>query len=138
MNRKDRRRSERIMRQENNEAQRRAEMIIARETARKSAIAKIEKNGITIDDLEREYKKGFDSGFAKATEPVYKTMMAAIALALHELHGFGQKRIKDVLQCVDNHVMYSLTSTELAEEVLEKTGLEILFHETFDRIQEKT
>ena len=136
MGRKERREQERALARENRHAARIAEMAVARDNARKSVIAKIEQNGITIADLEKEYEKGYSEGFNNGAEPMYRTMMAAISLALSELHGFGKKHVKDVLQRVDEKVIYSLTSAELVEEVFNKIGLEILFHEPFDRVRE--
>lgn len=124
-------------RRENTEAQRRAQAIIARHAAKTARIQKIEQNGITIADLEREYKLGYDTAFNAGAEPMYRSMMAAICLALHELHGFSKKRLKAVLQAVDEKVLYTLTTDEAVDEVFKKTGLEILFHEPFDRIVER-
>lgn len=137
MNRKDRRAQERALARENRQAEKRAEMIIARQKARTAYIAKIEQNGITVADLEKEYDKGYSAGFNAGAEPTYKSMMAVICLALKELHGFGKKRIKDVLAAVDDKVIFSLTSSELVDEVFETVGLQLLFGEPFDRVREK-
>lgn len=137
MNRKERREQERAMERANRQAERYAKMVVDRANAKNAMIARMEQNGITIADLERNYEKGYTAGFNAASEPMYRMMMAAICLALNDLHGFGKKRLKDVLQAVDQKVLYSLTSVELVDEVFEKTGLEIVFHDTFDRIQEK-
>lgn len=137
MNRQQRRQQERALERENRQAERYAEMIIAREKARTGYINKIEQNGITIADLEKEYKRGYDKGFSDGARPMYMAMMAAISMALKELHGFGKKRIVDVLRKVDETIIYSLTATELIDEALEKTGVEILFEEPFDRVKEK-
>lgn len=137
MNRKERREQERMLARENKQAERYAQMVIEREKVRKKHVMRIEQNGITIDDLEKEYKRGYDKGFNEAAEPMYKYMMAAICLALRELHRWGEKRILRVLQCVDEKVIYALSTDEIVEEVLDKTGIEILFQEPFDRVKEK-
>ena len=81
------------------------------------------KNGITIKDLEENYNK---------------TCYAAVCLALNELHGFGMKRCKDVLNLVDEKILFSLTSMETIEEVWQKIGLQIDFNEVVsDRITER-
>lgn len=95
------------------------------------------KNGITIKDLEENYNKGYEAGFAVASGPVIKTCYAAVCLALNELHGFGMKRCKDVLNLVDEKILFSLTSMETIEEVWQKIGLQIDFNEVVsDRITE--
>ena len=137
MNRKYRRAQERALEQENKQAEKYAQMVIAREKARMKHVSRIEQNGITIADLEKEYDKGYSAGFNAAAEPTYKTMMAAICLALKEIHGWGKKRIKDVLAAVDDKVIFSLTSSELVDEVFETVGLQLLFGEPFDRVKEK-
>ena len=96
------------------------------------------KNGITIKDLEETYNKGYEAGFAVASGPVIKTCYAAVCLALNELHGFGMKRCKDVLNLVDEKILFSLTSMETIEEVWQKIGLQIDFNEVVsDRITER-
>ena len=96
------------------------------------------KNGITITDLEENYNKGYEAGFAVASGPVIKTCYAAVCLALNELHGFGMKRCKDVLNLVDEKILFSLTSMETIEEVWQKIGLQIDFNEVVsDRITER-
>ena len=96
------------------------------------------KNGITIKDLEENYNRGYEAGFAVASGPVIKTCYAAVCLALNELHGFGMKRCKDVLNLVDEKILFSLTSMETIEEVWQKIGLQIDFNEVVsDRITER-
>lgn len=136
MNRKERREQERMLARENKQAERYAQMVIEREKVRHKHVMRIEQNGITIADLEKEFNKGYSAGFSAAAEPTYRTMMASICLVLKELHGFGKKRIKDVLAAVDNKVIYSLTSSELVDEVFDSIGLKLLFSEPFDRVQE--
>lgn len=94
------------------------------------------KNGITIQDLEKNYNIGYDEGFKVASLNVVKTVYAAICLALHELHGFGRKRCYDVLTLVDQKFMESLNSIETIDEVWKTIGLSIDFGEPFDRIIE--
>lgn len=100
-------------------------------------VKKMVKNGISVEDLEKNYNIGFKDGFKAAGEPIVKGCFAAICLVLHEMHGFGRKRCCDVLNAVDRHMMYTLTSDEAIQEVWEKIGLHIDFGEPFDRIQEK-
>ena len=96
------------------------------------------KNGITIKDLEENYNKGYEAGFSVASGPVIKTCYAAVCLALNELHGFGMKRCKDVLNLVDEKILFSLASMEAIEEVWQKIGLQIDFNEVVsDRITER-
>lgn len=107
-------------------------------TTKQQRMDALVKNGITIKDLEENYNKGYEAGFAVASGPVIKTCYAAVCLALNELHGFGMKRCKDVLNLVDEKILFSLTSMETIEEVWQKIGLQIDFNEVVsDRITER-
>lgn len=137
MNRQQRRAQTRAVERETRQASRFAEMIIARENARNSYVSKIEQNGITIAGLEAEYDKGWNAGFSAASDPMYRSMMAAVCLALQELYGWDCDQIVEVLRIMDQKVIYSLTSMELVEEVFKKLDLELIFHDPFDRIRKK-
>lgn len=65
-----------------------------------------------------------------------KLTYAAIGIALHDLFGFGHKRILRVLQDVDRHVQNDFSSLESAEELLEKTGIRLNWGDPFERVQE--
>lgn len=97
----------------------------------------IEKNGITLEELKRAEDDGYDRGVKVGIENTMRTCYAAICLALHELHGFGAKRCKDVLNSVDEKVVMALTSEETIQEVYDQMGLEIRFRDIpGDRVQE--
>lgn len=103
------------------------------------AVARIERNGITLDDLERNFDKGVRQGYAQGAEHSLKACYAAVCLALHELHGFGAKRCMDVLRAMDEKILYALTSDDLVEQVFSDMDLTIRFKEVFpeDRIAAK-
>lgn len=94
------------------------------------------KNGITIDDLKKEFDNGYKAGFADAAPQTFKTIYAAICLTLNEKYGFGKKRCLDVLNSVDSLVINTLNSYEAIEDVYNKIGLKINFDETFERVEE--
>lgn len=96
----------------------------------------MQRNGITVEMLKANYDLGYKEGFQAAAEPVVRGIYAAVCLALNDLHGFGQKRCADVLRCLDDHLTYTLTSTDLIDDVWERMGLKLEFKEPFDRIQE--
>ena len=100
--------------------------------------AQLFKNGITAEDLEKEFKAGYESGFHDAFPAVMKTLYAAIVLALrHDPKlRFGRKRCKRVLCAVDDLVIEHLTSQEIIDAVFEEIGLVLNFQEPFDRVQE--
>lgn len=94
------------------------------------------KNGITPKDLEKNFVDGYDVGYKAGCEASIKTVYAAVCIALNENHGFGRKRCADILNAVDNHVIYSLTSTDAIEEVWKRMKLELDFNDPIQRILE--
>ena len=101
-----------------------------------ASMDKLQRNGITVEDLKANYDKGWHDGFKEAAEPVVKGCFAAICLALNDLHGFGTKRCMDVLNKVDEHLTYTLATDEAIEEVWKRMRLKLEFKEPFDRIKE--
>lgn len=106
------------------------------EAIKQKKLDELQRNGITMKDLQDNYDKGFHEGFKKAAEPIVEGCYAGVCLALNDLYGFGHKRCADVLNTLDKHITMSLTSTEIIEEVWRRMGLKIEFKEAFDRIKE--
>lgn len=99
----------------------------AQRMADNAAFQRIQKNGITLEDVKRAEEKSYAQGVQAGIENTMKTCYAAICLALNELHGFGTKRCKDVLNAVDGKVVMALTSDEAVDEVYRRMGLVIRF-----------
>lgn len=100
----------------------------AQRMADNAAFQRIQKNGITLEDVKRAEEKSYAQGVQAGIENTMKTCYAAICLALNELHGFGTKRCKDVLNAVDEKVVMTLTSDEAIQEVFDRMGLVIRFN----------
>ena len=58
-----------------------------------------------------------------------RMMMAALCITLHELHGFGPKRLTRVLERIGELTQEGLCAAELTQRVREETGLDILSEE---------
>ena len=57
--------------------------------ADQEAFQRIQKNGITIDDLKMVEVQGQQDGYLAGKVETLRLCYAAICMALHELHGFG-------------------------------------------------
>lgn len=101
---------------------------------RMEAARRIAKNGLTVKDLEEAHQRGFDEGFKKSADNIVRGCYAGVCLALNDLYGFGSKRCCDVLNKLDWHMLYSLTSADAIQEVWDRMKLHIDFKEAFDRI----
>lgn len=83
-------------------------------------------NGITVDDLQKNYELGYNAGFGAASEPTVKSCYAAIVLALAD-KGMTQDECFEVLVSVDRYILETLTSMEACDMALERTGIELDF-----------
>lgn len=125
-----------LARREKREAQLVPDYIRRKVAATEAVRDRLMQNGITPEDLRREYDKGYKDGFLSAGEPVTKGCYAAVALALTECFGFGQKEIAMALQHIDEQLIYTMDGQDVADEVLQKAGIEILFTDPLQRVRE--
>ena len=98
-------------------------------------IASLIQNGITPEDLEKEWYDGYKAGWAKASPGVTKTCYAAFAMALHELHGFGKNRLAHVLNRADNLIIEYLTTEEIIDAVYKNAGLRMNWNDGIETVQ---
>lgn len=86
-------------------------------------LAALVKNGITPKDLEKAYSDGRLDGI----NGTYQICFAAACLALADLHGFGRKRCRNVMEQMQRHVIDTLTSAEAVQAVYKRLGLTLDF-----------
>ena len=106
------------------------------EAVKQKKMDELQRNGITLADLQANYDKGFHDGFKKAAEPIVRGCYAGVCLALNDLYGFGHKRCADVLNALDQHITMTLSSVEAIDEVWNRMGLKLDLKDPFERIQE--
>lgn len=86
-------------------------------------LAALVKNGITQKDLDSAYEDGRTAGI----NGTYQICFAAVCLALADLHGFGRKRCRDVMEQMQRHVIDTLNSAEAVQAVYKRLGLTLDF-----------
>ena len=91
------------------------------------ALARIERNGITIDDVTQLEEDAYAKGVNDGREGTFRKIFAGICLALHELHGFDDEQCVEVLNCVYDKAVYALSSRELVQEAFDTVGVELSF-----------
>lgn len=106
------------------------------EAMKQKKMDELQRNGITLADLQANYDKGYHDGFKKAAEPIVRGCYAGVCLALNDLYGFGHKRCADVLNALDQHITMTLSTVEAIDEVWERMGLKLDFNDPFTRVQE--
>lgn len=133
MNRQQRRSAERASRRD---AVDYAARIVKRDQAMRAAKARLERNGITMEDVDKAGRDGYMQGYDAAACDTVQACYAAICLALKEKHGFGKKRCAEVLRAVDDIIIYRLTGRELVQQVWDEIGLKLDFNAPMDRVEE--
>ena len=103
---------------------------------KQQVMAELIRNGITPKDLEEEFQRGREAGFKEAAMPIIKSCYAGICIALHDEFGFGGKRCFRAIKAVDEKIVWAIDHSELADEVLEKSGLTLILDEPFERVQQ--
>lgn len=96
------------------------------------------KNGITPEDLQKNYEIGLSEGRSMGINYTIKAAYAASCIALHDLNGWGHKRCTRFLRRMDEIITTALDSEEVMDEALAKCGVNIIFREALseDRIVE--
>ena len=137
MNRQQRREQ---MREERREALKiplhKRQKMMADAEARARLLTQLVQNGITPEDLKKNYDIGYSDGYRSAGEEIIKSCYAAVCATLEELHGFKRKRCLEILNAVDKRILYTLNSQEAIDEVYDRIGLKLNFKDPFYRVQE--
>ena len=100
--------------------------------------AALYKNGITIADLEKAEKEGFERGWKQGAEYAIHTCYAATLRTTRGLLRFGRKRNTRFMKQMDHHVVHTIDSQEAIDAAYREAGILIDFNAVFDdeRVQE--
>ena len=78
------------------------------------------KNGITEQDLQNAYDRGWREGVKDSTKSSW-IIYAGVCRALHRLHGFGAKRLIRVMELANEIMTSEFTSEEMVENAYRET-----------------
>lgn len=111
----------------------------AQRMADNAAFQRINKNGITIEDLKNAEVEGRNDGYRAGKEETLIICYASFMLALNEVCGFDGDKCREILNAADEKVTYTLTSAEAIREVYDTMGITLNFADALpgDRLQEK-
>lgn len=99
-------------------------------------IAGLIQNGITPDDVKKEYDRGLREGFDLAGKNIVKSCYAAVILTLKEEFGFNDEQCFQALAAMDHKILYSIEHGELSDQVLKETGVELVLDDPIQRVRE--
>ena len=92
-------------------------------------------NGITQKDLDANYDKGFEQGYKLAGTDAIESIYAGCAKVLADA-GNSKDEVLAFLKQVDDFVMASLGGKEDLEQLLHEYGIQLVFKDTLERVQE--
>lgn len=91
------------------------------------------RNGVTLADLEAEYKRGFAAARADVEKFCFHTIYAAVLITLRE-SGMSQQQAVETLRAIDRQVVACIDDEDITKEAYEKTGIELNWDDPIDRI----
>jgi len=142
MNREQRRKAEKEQRHLDsiNRTATRGMQIMVHERNMTAAIQQIQRNGITMKDLDNEYDRGYSDGFDKgydlSAENTLKSLYSCLLMTLKEELHFGHDRALKLLKDLDSKVMVAYDEADLKAEVWDKLGINFDFRDPIERVSE--
>lgn len=97
----------------------------------------IEQSKALKDRMEEAWEEGRQAGFKQAAWPIIKCCMAGACLMLQETFGMDEDQIVEGLTALNEKITWALTYSELAEDVLNKTGIELRIDDPLEPIRRK-
>ena len=98
--------------------------------------ASLARNGITLDDLNREVKKARTKAFEDTSVAIMKVLYACIVLTLFEEFGFSKDDCIKALSAIDHRMSFTIDSEEIVKEMEEKIGIRFNSGNGIERIEE--
>ena len=101
--------------------------VIKRDAAKNAEKAKLERNGITAEDLKREYERGRSEAINAESDFAVKMIYCGFALALKREFGFGRERIIRAIKAADSIILEELTTEDIIDRVSRELGIAMRF-----------
>lgn len=104
--------------------------------ARKDALQMIETSKALSGRVQEVYEQGRQAGFKEAAWPIIKCCMAGACLTLQNVFGISDDdRIVDGLKDLHDRIVWALNYSELVDDVLAKTGIELHLDDPLEPVQ---
>lgn len=104
-------------------------------TGRQEQVQRLVRNGITQKDLDECYDKGHAEGFKAGTDKTLRTVYAGVVLELLD-SGNSKEEAISFLSNLDRRLITSIDAGEDVEEVFQRTGVQLMLKEDFERVRE--
>lgn len=103
--------------------------------ARQSAMKLIDESAALKKRMEEVYEEGRKAGFKQAGWPILKSCIAAACIMLRDEFGMEEDDIVRGVTALHEKITFALEYSELTDEVLEKTGIELQLDDPLEAIQ---
>lgn len=104
-------------------------------TGKQEQVQRLVRNGITQKDLDECYDKGHAEGFKAGTDKTLRTVYAGVVLELLD-SGNSKEEAISFLSNLDRRLITSIDAGEDVEEVFQRTGVQLMLKEDFERVRE--
>lgn len=104
-------------------------------TGAQEQVQRLVRNGITQKDLDECYDRGHAEGFKAGTDKTLRTVYAGVVLELLD-SGNSKEEAISFLSNLDRRLITSIDAGEDVEEVFQRTGVQLMLKEDFERVRE--
>lgn len=88
-------------------------------------LTQLERNGITAEDLAKNYKLGYNAALKWNSEYLQPFFYSAIAIAAKRTLKFGQERTLRLMHCVQQVMLEEIAKEDILERAKEETGIDV-------------
>lgn len=96
-----------------------------RKLSQNDVVDRIQRNGITVKDLEYSYKEGYDTGKKEGVAVGMDSVYGSILIALHREFGFGAERLTRLVRAVTDIQIEEISSYSALETLMAETGVSL-------------
>ena len=97
-------------------------------------VADMARNGITVADLEREFKRGRDSAYKDTAPLVMKQCYSAFATVLADEFGFSPDDCFKAVHMADQKIMTAIDLEDSLQEMEDKCRIQFRSEEGIERV----
>lgn len=90
-------------------------------------VNRLGRNGITVQDMVEEYRRGYREGYDSAQRQTLRLCYSAAALAVRDMLGFGFERIKRFVSTMDKKIAVAIDDVDAMKQLKKETGYELVF-----------
>ena len=100
-----------------------------------NVFASLAKNGITVQDLNREIAKARKQAYEDTVTAVMKVVYASVALTLTDDYGFSKDECLDALGKIDHRMALTIDNEEIVREMEDRIGIRFNSENGVERVE---